>query len=154
MNTNKLQNTLDLHGKWLRCEDGGQRANLRGSNLRDSNLRRSDLSRSNLRRSNLRGSDLRDSNLRGSNLHDSDLRGSNLSRSNLDFSAWPLWCGSLGTKCGHRLFSQLLYHLASLDVSGADEKTKTAMTAVRALPGVNDFRDTYHTELDKIDQEG
>ena len=54
------------HIKWLKNEEGGEKANLSDSDLRGSNLRDSDL----------RGSDLRSSNLRGSNLRGSDLSGS------------------------------------------------------------------------------
>ena len=55
---NELAAILVLHGKWLRSEPDGQRADLSGSNLSGSDLRGSDL----------RGSDLSGSNLSGSNL--------------------------------------------------------------------------------------
>jgi len=169
----QLVEIVAQHRLWL-WREGGERADLSYSDLshRDlshSDLRNVDLSHSDLSYSDLshsdfrgsalcysdfRGSDFRDSDLGGSDLGGSNLGGSDLSGSDLDFSAWPLWCGSLGVKCGHRLFSQLLYHLASLDVSDADEKTQAAMAAIRALSGVDDFHDAYHTELDSINQEG
>ena len=96
-------------------------ANLRGSDLSDSDLSGSylsdaDLSHADLRGSNLRGSDLRDSDLRGSNLRGSDLRYSDLRcadlrGADLDFSAWPLWCWSIGVKLDKRLAVQQLYHV-------------------------------------------
>jgi uncharacterized protein YjbI with pentapeptide repeats len=58
---------------------------------------------------NLHGSDLT-----GANLHGANLAGANLTGANLDFSAWPLWCGSLNVKCGSRLARQLAYHLCAL----------------------------------------
>ena len=92
----QLREIIESHGRWLRDEEGGKRADLsgsdlRGSNLRGSNLSGSDLSYSNLIDSNLSYSDLRGSNLsysdlRGSNLSGSDLRGSNLRGSNLSDS--------------------------------------------------------------------
>ena len=48
MNVDRLKEILESHGKWLKDEGGGERANLRGANLR--------------------GADLRDVNLRGANL--------------------------------------------------------------------------------------
>ena len=47
-----IKEILDLHGKWLRGEEGGVQANLRGANLR--------------------GADLSDANLRGADLSDAD----------------------------------------------------------------------------------
>ena len=45
-------------------------------------------------------------NLQGVNLQGADLRGADL-----DYSCWPLWCGSLGVHIDDRLAKQLLYHL-------------------------------------------
>ena len=52
-------------------------------------------------------------NLSGANLSGADLSGANLSGANLDYSAWPLWCGSLGVKIDERIGRQLLYHALS-----------------------------------------
>ena len=54
--------------------------------------------------------------LRGANLHWADLRGVNL-----DFSCWPLWCGSLTVAIDAQQARQLAYHLAAVlpdDVQG------------------------------------
>ena len=77
MTAEKLAEILENHKKWLNGE-GGERADLSGSDLSYSNLSGSDLSGS-----NLSGSDLRYSNLSGSNLSGSDLSVSNLSGSDL-----------------------------------------------------------------------
>jgi len=84
----ELAEIIEKHGKWLRDEDGGERADLsesdlRGSDLSRSDLRGSDLSRSDLSGSELSGSDLRDSDLSGSDLRESDLFHCNLSHCNL-----------------------------------------------------------------------
>lgn len=50
-------------------------------------------------------------NLRDANLRYADLRGANLRGVDLDYSCWPLWCGSLGVHIDDRLAKQLLYHL-------------------------------------------
>ena len=44
----ELKGILDKHGKWLRCEEGGEKVDLSNSDLRGSNLRGSDLSYSDL----------------------------------------------------------------------------------------------------------
>ena len=59
--------------------------------------------------------DLRGADLRGANLSDADLRGANL-----DYSCYPLWCGSLHLKADKRLACQLAYHLCSMQCDDAD----------------------------------
>ena len=49
----KLQEIIKSHGRWLRNEEGGERADLSGADLRSANLRSADL-----RSANLRGADL------------------------------------------------------------------------------------------------
>ena len=64
---------LQRHAKWLKDEEGGKKADLRGADLRGANLRGA-----NLRDADLRGADLWDADLRGANLRDADLRGADL----------------------------------------------------------------------------
>ena len=75
MTAKDIKDILDKHLKWLKDEDGGERANLCGANLRDADLRGANLRGANLRGANLRGANLRDADLRGANLRDADLRG-------------------------------------------------------------------------------
>lgn len=51
---------------------------------------------------------------------DYDLRGANLRGANLDYSCYPLWCGSLHLKADKRLACQLAYHLCSMQCDDAD----------------------------------
>ena len=80
-------------------------ANLRGADLRDADLRDADL-----RDANLWCANLRDANLRGADLRDANLRGANLRGANLDYSYWPLWCGSQNVKIDEDQAKQLLAH--------------------------------------------
>ena len=78
-----LNEILKKHLKWLRNEDGGEQANLRGANLCEANLceadlRGADLCEADLRGANLCGVNLRGANLRGANLYRADLYGANL----------------------------------------------------------------------------
>ena len=96
---------------WLNGENGGERADLSGSDLRWSDLSGSVLRWSNLSGSDMRGSDLSGSDLCGSDLSRSVLSGSVLSRSVLsgsvlsgsDLSGSNL-CGSKGLEYAKNLF--------------------------------------------------
>ena len=81
----------------------------------DYNLRGADL-----RGVDLRGADFSDANLRGANLIGADLRGVDLRGVDLDYSCYPLWCGSLHLKVDKRLACQLAYHLCSMQCDDAD----------------------------------
>lgn len=69
---------LQRHAKWLKDEEGGEKADLRGANLRGADLRGADLRDANLRDANLWGANLRGANLRDANLWGADLWGANL----------------------------------------------------------------------------
>ena len=90
-------------------------ANLSDTDLRGANLSDADLRGANLSDANLSDADLSDADLRGANL-----RGANLSDANLDYSCYPLWCGSLHLKANKRLACQLAYHLCSMQCDDAD----------------------------------
>lgn len=46
----------------------------------------------------------------------------NLECANLDYSCWPLWCGSLrNVRIDKRIFAQLAYHLCRVIVDDDDE---------------------------------
>jgi len=94
----------DIHGADLSFADLSC-ADLRGANLHDANLRDA-----NLHGGDLRDADLSDADLRYANLGNANLHGANLSGADIDFSAWPLWCGSLGVETDKRIAAQLLYH--------------------------------------------
>ncbi len=93
MEQKKLDEVLEKHRKWLHDEEGGECADLRGADLEGAYLR---------------GADLRGADLWRANLQDADLRGANL-----DYSCWPLWCGSLKAHIDDRIGIQLLYHAVS-----------------------------------------
>lgn len=95
MTQEELNTILDKHKKWLNNEEDGERADLRGA----------DLSGANLFGANLFGADLRGAYLSGANLFGAYL----------DYSCWPLWCGSLDVKVDARIARQLAYHFCRLD---------------------------------------
>jgi hypothetical protein len=79
----KLKEIIESHGKWLRDEPGGSRANLSGANLSGANLSGANLSGANLSGANLSGAYLSDANLSDAYLSDANLSGANLSGANL-----------------------------------------------------------------------
>ena len=101
---------LEKHAKWIRGEDGGERANLYGADLRGA-----DLCNVNLRGANLCNANLCNANLRNADLCNADLCGANLCGANLrnakntDKTAWdaytafyPLQCPETGSFIGYK----------------------------------------------------
>ncbi len=78
MDQEELYLIIEKHGKWLRGEPEGERAN-----LSEANLSRADLSEANLSRANLSRADLSGANLSRADLSRADLSGANLSGANL-----------------------------------------------------------------------
>ena len=135
MTQNELDKILKNHKKWLAGEDGGSRANLRGANLRGANLQVADLRGADLRDVNLwdaalQGAKLWGADLRGANLQTADLRGADV-----DYSCWPLGCGSLDVIVDRRIFCQLAYHLCRVIVD--DDECKEAQLMLGKL--ANEF---------------
>lgn len=91
---------MKLHRKWIHNEPSGERADLRIADLCGADLR---------------GADLCGADLRGADLQRADLRGADLREADLDYSCWPLWCGSLGVRVCKRIAAQLAYHFCRLD---------------------------------------
>ena len=80
----RLNEIIASHGKWLRDEEGGERANLDGANLDGANLDGANLRMANLYGANLRMANLYGANLDGANLYGANLRMANLRMANLD----------------------------------------------------------------------
>ncbi|GHV34529.1 hypothetical protein FACS1894187_05300 [Synergistales bacterium] len=83
-----LKVVLDAHLKWLRDEEGGEKADLRVANLRGANLRGANLSEANLREADLSEADLSEAilyraDLREAILYRADLREADLYRADL-----------------------------------------------------------------------
>jgi uncharacterized protein YjbI with pentapeptide repeats len=104
-------------------------ADLSCANLSGAKLRCANLDEANLRYANLHLANLRYANLYGANLIHTDLSGADLRSADLDYSAWPLWCGSAHSniKVDKLIAAQLLYHaciIAQQHVDVPEEITK------------------------------
>jgi len=84
---NQLAVILERHGKWLRNEEGGERADLSYSDLRHADLHHANLSFANLRSANLRSADLRSADLSYANLCHADLRYAHLKYANFNHAS-------------------------------------------------------------------
>jgi len=82
MNNKELKLIIEKHRKWL-SNDGGERADLSGADLRDANLSHADLHYADLSDADLRRADLSNADLRYANLSDADLSDANLSHAEL-----------------------------------------------------------------------
>ena len=100
--------------------------NLAEADLTRANLRGADLTRADLTEADLTEANLRGANLRGANLAEADLRGADL-----DFSVWPLWCGSLGVKIDKHIAVQLIYHFCRVDCD--DEEIKNTQKMLKDI---------------------
>jgi len=127
----KIQNVLNLHKLWLKNDKEGLCANLSDANLKSANLRDADLSNADLSNADLSFADLSFANLSDANLKNADL----------DFSCWPLWCGSLTVKTDNKLKVQLLYHIISIIGTDffTDEQVNFANTFHR-IPEVKELK--------------
>ena len=143
MTVDELQVILEEHKKWLEG-NGGRRADLRGFDLRGFDLRGFDLQEVDLRWADLRGTDLRwadlrEADLRWAALRGANLRGADLRGVDLDYSVWPLWCGSMDAKVDKRIAAQLAYHFCRVICD--DEEVKAAQKALAGL--ANQFHLVY-----------
>ena len=78
-----------------------------------------------------------------------DLSNSDLSNAKLDFSCWPLWCGSRDVKADDRLVAQLLFHVTRLDVTQCSGGVREAMGNIRTM-AVSDLFCEYRNGIEKI----
>ena len=136
---------LQRHAKWLQSDgEEGERADLSYADLSNASLRNARLRNSDLSNSDLSNSDLRNTSLRNARLCNSDL-----SNAKLDFSCWPLWCGSRDVKADDRLVAQLLFHVTRLDVTQCSGGVREAMGNIRTM-AVSDLFCEYRNGIEKI----
>ena len=89
-------------------------ADLKGAELSYAYLTDADLTGADFGGANLIRADLKGANLDGAALTGADLTGADLRGANLDYSAWPLWCGSQGVIVDRRIAVQLIAHVCAL----------------------------------------
>lgn len=78
--------------------------------------------------------------MRGANLSGADLKQADLQGVNIDFSCWPLWCGSMNVRVDKRIAQQLAAHFCVLDCDDEDY--------IRARDAIMDFAKGSHRASD------
>ena len=79
-------------------------------------------------KANLSEANLREANLRGADLRGADLSGADLRGADLDYSCWPLWCGSNKVKIDVEIAAQLAAHFCAVDCDDKDyQKARKAI---------------------------
>ncbi|MDY6959344.1 MAG: pentapeptide repeat-containing protein [Halobacteriota archaeon] len=99
-------------------------ANFENANCRDANFKGADLKYATFEGADCRGADFQHADCREANFQDADCwranfenadcRKANFQGANIDYSCWPLWCGSLDVKVDKRIARQLLYHAVAV----------------------------------------
>ena len=131
-------------------KDGCKKAildyDLRGADLSHTDLSYTDLSYTDLSYTDLSYTDLNGAVLNGAVLNGAVLngavlngvvlKGADLRGADLDYSCYPLWCGSLHLKADKRLACQLAYHLCSLQCDDADY--------IKMRNSILDFANQFH----------
>ena len=137
MTKRELNEVLSLHKQWLVSNgEKGKRAYLwytdlrnldfNGADMQDANMQGADMQGAIMRGANMQGVDMQGANTRGADMQGADMQGAEL-----DYSVWPLWCGSFDVKCDVRLAAQLAYHFCRLDCE--DKEVIAAQNALIKL---------------------
>ena len=124
-----LNEILRKHKLWLDDADGGERADMQdadmqGTDMQDADMQDADMQGAkmqganmqyaNMQVANMRGANMRGANMRGAKMQGADMQGADMQGADIDYSCWPLWCGSLKAHVDDRIAIQLLYHALSV----------------------------------------
>jgi len=121
-------------------------AYLSNTNLGNADLVEANLSYTDLTNANLRGANLTNANLSKTDLQGVDLKGANLTGACIDYSCWPLSCGSLNVVVDERTLKQIGYHWMSL--IPIDKIKKLGLE--KAVEFVNEFHQVEKGDCPKI----
>ena len=152
MDKQELKAILGKHLKWLRGEDGGERANLSGAYLSGAYLFEANLSEADLSEANLFGANLSEADLSRANLSRADLSEADLSRANYIEKAknlfYPIACPEIGAFVG--------WKKARVKTGGHECIVKLGITedAVRSSAAGRKCRCSKATVLEIQDLEG
>ena len=152
MDKQELKAILGKHLKWLRGEDGGERANLSGAYLSGAYLFEANLSEADLSEANLSGAYLFEADLSEANLSRANLSRANLSRANYIEKAknlfYPIACPEIGAFVG--------WKKARVKTGGHECIVKLGITedAVRSSAAGRKCRCSKATVLEIQDLEG
>lgn len=144
MKNEELVKILSKHNAWLNLLPAGKRADLTGADLTgadltNANFTGADLTVADLTNANLTHANLTRADLTRADLTGADLTGADLTGADLDYSVWPLHCGSLDAKIDKRLACQLLYHAIRAMQSVDDKECKRICKLQSVITLANQF---------------
>lgn len=131
-------NNADLHGSNI-SEADFRGANLNKAELSNAECLETNFKDANLQEANFKGADLRWADLSGADLRKVNFKNADLREVNIDYSCWPLWCGSLDVKIDKRIFCQLLYHTLRAGQSVDDPEVKRIFRIPEVIKLANQF---------------
>ena len=124
MKRKEFDEMMRLHEIWLNGEEDGRCAIMQGEDLRNVNMNRADMRGVNMQRANMLHADMQYANMQCAKMQHADMRHADMRSAemqrtdmrgaNIDYSAWPLCCGSLKAYVDDRIAIQLLYHTLSV----------------------------------------
>lgn len=107
------------------------------------------LSRNNFHKTMFLNTKLIKSEFPNNNLLKADLEGIHLIETPLDFSEFPLWCGSFGMKPDDRLVAQLIYHITRFGTENMSDDVKAQLDEIRQMPIARMFPENYCNDIDE-----
>jgi len=144
MDASEINKILNDHKLWV-CENGGEKADLRGADLCGADLRGADLCEADLREANLCGADLRGADLREADLREANLRGADLRGA----GGIPLSCPQCGSFTAFKKASGLIVKLLVLEAAKRSSATGRKCRCSKAL--VVDISDAAGLKTDYIE---
>ena len=103
----------DMQGANLQCADM-QDANLQCADMRRADMQGADMQCADMQCADMQCADMRRADMQGADMQGANLQCADMQDANIDYSAWPLWCGSLKAHVDDRIAIQLLYHTLSV----------------------------------------
>ena len=91
-----------------------QGAHMRYADMRFANMQGADMQGADMRCSNMTYANMQDANMQDTDLKNVSMRFADMRGADIDYSCWPLQCGSLKAHVDDRIAIQLLYHALSV----------------------------------------
>lgn len=126
MEQKELDIIIEKHKKWLLCYRKGERAVMSGADMRGADMNGAVMS----------GAVMHNVDMRNVDMHKANIRRADMRGADVDYSCWPLWCGSFDVRVDERIAAQLAYHFCRLDCDDADY--------IKARNAIIDFANQFH----------
>ncbi len=99
--------------------------------LQNANMQHAYMWGADMQNANMRGADMQNADMRGADMQNANMQHADMRGANIDYSAWPLWCGTYNVKVDKAIAAQLAMHFCWLDCD--DPEVKAAQNAIEKL---------------------